>query len=133
MFWLMVLGLRVHTELTVPMHDQPAHFGFGMVMINLSLTTSWLGLQWIWFANKPAPPVAVGCCMMLFVISGKVICLPERHRQAINIITVTGSVAAAPWSSTIATACQATVLVVAVVVVEVGAYMLDKKRRSLYQ
>ena len=65
----------------------------------------------------------------ILIITGKVICLPERHRQAINIIILASFVPVWPVLADVARLA----LFETVVATELAAFTFDQKRRASHQ
>ena len=100
-FWVSVLIARIHVEYTAtPLGSKSAHFGFTVVILSvLSFAFEVIGM-WIWATSQETPPIvaaAFACCIALFVMIGKLACLPEQYRHAIHVILLSGRIAVS-WS-----------------------------------
>ena len=128
---LATLGVRYHTERTVPSESKPTHFGFGVVLITFVMTITYAAVLCNTFVTRTIQPLVIagGCCYTItLIVAGKVMCIPEHYRQAINLITLVCAVAVASYS-TFGVVSGMTVYVGAILVGELIAFTIEHKRR----
>ena len=101
-FLLATLGVRYHTERTVPSESKPTHFGFGVVLITFVMTVTYAAVLCNTVVTRTIQPLVIagGCCYAIaLIVAGKLMCIPEHHRQTINLITLVCTVAVSSYST----------------------------------
>ena len=134
-FWLVILSLRVHAKHAVPREDKASYFGFRVLIVFLLTNMARVVVHWTWSPAKVSPVLLIAvavCSIILLGIFGKLLCIPESHRQAINFVTLASSIAVSPCS-TFGTAAEIAVIVTITFIGELFTYTQDQIQRSSYQ
>ena len=132
--WGGVFGLRFHNRKYVPLKDRAAHFGVRVTIMHFVYSVIWVALEWNLYPEHNAPPAIFAgflFAVTLFIVYCKWMCLPDRYRLVMIVVTMTAFAAIAPFSK-LGRRTEMYGLVATMLFAEFMAYILFKERRSTH-
>ena len=132
--WGGVFGLRFHNRSNVPLKDRAAHFGVQVTIMHFVFSVIWVALEWNLYPKHNAPAAIFAgflFAVTLFIMYCKWICLPDRYRVVMIVVTMAAFAAIAPFSK-LGRRNEMYGLVATMLFAEFMAYILFKERRNTH-